>query len=64
VVIAKAQSAPGEPDYMLRVLARDLTAYQEFYDHALGALPGVLRLTSTLVMKRIGGQRSVPLCCG
>jgi DNA-binding Lrp family transcriptional regulator len=46
---------------MLRVLARDLTAYQEFYDQSLGTLPGVQRLTSTLVMKRIGAERNVPL---
>jgi DNA-binding Lrp family transcriptional regulator len=59
--VVEAERLFGEPDYMLRVLARDLTAYQELYDHALGALPGVQRLTSTLVMKRIGAQRSIPL---
>ena len=51
----------GEPDYLLRVLARDLTAYQEFYDQSLTALPGVQRLTSTLVMKRVRTERTVPL---
>jgi DNA-binding Lrp family transcriptional regulator len=59
--VVEAERLFGEPDYMLRVLARDLTAYQEFYDQVLGALPGVQRLTSTLVMKRIGAQRSIPL---
>jgi DNA-binding Lrp family transcriptional regulator len=59
--VVEAERLFGEPDYMLRVLARDLTAYQEFYDQALGALPGVQRLTSTLVMKRIGTERTVPL---
>ena len=59
--VVEAERLFGEPDYMLRVLARDLTAYQELYDQALGALPGVKRLTSTLVMKRIGAERAVPL---
>jgi DNA-binding Lrp family transcriptional regulator len=59
--VVEAERLFGDPDYMLRVLARDLTAYQEFYDQVLGALPGVQRLTSTLVMKRIGTERTVPL---
>ena len=59
--IVEAERLFGEPDYMLRVLTRDLAAYQEFYDRELGALPGVQRLTSTLVMKRVGTARTVPL---
>ena len=59
--IAEAQRLFGEPDYMLRVLTRDLTAYQELYDSVLSGLPGVQRLTSTLVMKRIGPPSSVPI---
>lgn len=59
--VIEAQRLFGDPDYMLRVLARDLTAYQEFYDATLVGLPGVQRLTSTLVMKRIGPDRTVPL---
>ncbi len=59
--VVEAERLFGDPDYMLRVLARDLTAYQEFYDQVLGTLPGVQRLTSTLVMKRIGAERTVPL---
>lgn len=61
VNVVEAERLFGEPDYMLRVLARDLTAYQEFYDGQLGALPGVQRMTSTLVMKRIGTAGRVPL---
>lgn len=59
--IIEAQRLFGEPDYMLRVLTKDLTAYQELYDTTLAGLPGVQRLTSTLVMKRIGEDRTVPL---
>jgi len=59
--VVEAERLFGEPDYMLRVLARDLSAYQEFYDRELGALPGVQRLTSTMVMKRVGTERSIPI---
>ncbi|BBY60944.1 Lrp/AsnC ligand binding domain-containing protein [Mycolicibacterium sarraceniae] len=59
--IVTAERLFGEPDFTLRVLARDLAGYQNIYDNELGALPGVQRLTSTLVMKRIGVDRSVPI---
>lgn len=48
-------------DYLFRVLARDLTHYQEIYDTRLGALPGVQRLTSTMVMRNFGGDGTVPI---
>jgi DNA-binding Lrp family transcriptional regulator len=59
--IVIAQRLFGEPDFMLRVLARDLAAYQDIYDNELGAMPGVQRLTSTMVMKRIGADGTVPI---
>lgn len=59
--VVEAERLFGEPDFMLRVLTRDLQAYQEFYDQELGSLPGVQKLTSTLVMKRVGSDRMLPL---
>lgn len=59
--VIEAERLFGDPDYMLRVLARDLTAYQQMYDETLVGLPGVQRLTSTLVMKHIGPDRTIPL---
>ena len=59
--IVAGQRLFGEPDYMLRILAADLAAYQQLYDTQLGSLPGVQRLTSTIVMKRIGSDGIVPL---
>jgi len=38
----------------------DLAAFQRLYDDKLGALPGVLRLNSTLVMKQIVQDRPLP----
>ncbi|GER22002.1 AsnC family transcriptional regulator [Zafaria cholistanensis] len=51
----------GEPDFLLRVRAVDLAAYQRFYDEVLVGLPGVEKLTSTIVMKNVkdGGQLPV-----
>lgn len=59
--IIEAQRLFGEPDHMLRVLTTDLASYQHLYDTTLSGLPGVQRLTSTMVMKRIGSDRIVPV---
>jgi len=59
--IIDAQRLFGDPDYMLHVVTRDLKAFQTLYDQSLSALPGVLRLTSTLVMKSIFQNRPLPL---
>ncbi|MFE4455085.1 Lrp/AsnC family transcriptional regulator [Streptomyces sp. NPDC056796] len=58
--VLQAQRLFGEPDYLLRVAAADLTAYQELYDQQLVRLPGVQRLTSTLVMKNVVDDRPLP----
>jgi DNA-binding Lrp family transcriptional regulator len=57
----QAQRLFGDPDYLLRVLTRDLTAFQQLYDDQLTTLPGVQRLSSTLVMKRLTENRGLPL---
>ena len=59
--IVLAQRLFGEPDYLLRVVAADLPAFQQLYDSDLTTLPGVQRLASTLVMKTVVGYRSLPL---
>jgi DNA-binding Lrp family transcriptional regulator len=59
--VFQAQRLFGDPDYLLRVIARDLAAYRELYDDRLAALPGVLRLSSTLVIKSVVEARPLPL---
>ena len=44
-----------------RKKARDLPACQKLYDDRLATLPGVQRLTSTLVMKSVVENRPLPL---
>lgn len=51
----------GDPDYLLRVIARDLLTFQQLYDERLATLPGVQRLSSTLVMKNLVDNRPLPL---
>lgn len=59
--VIQAQRLFGDPDYLLHVIARDLPAFQLLYDERLSALPGVQRLTSTLVMKTVVEDRPLPL---
>jgi DNA-binding Lrp family transcriptional regulator len=59
--IRQAQRLFGDPDYLLRVISADLPAFQELYDNRLATLPGVQRLSSTLVMKSVVENRPLPL---
>lgn len=59
--VLQAQRLFGDPDYLLRVIARDLPAFQTLYDEQLSALAGVQRLSSTLVMKSVVENRPLPL---
>ena len=59
--ITSAQRLFGDPDYILKVMAKDLNDYQKFYDTKLTSLPGVLRLRSTLVMKNLKPGAGLPL---
>jgi DNA-binding Lrp family transcriptional regulator len=58
--VLQAQRLFGDPDYLMRIVTADLTAYQELEDDVLSALPGVQRLNSTLVMKHIVNDRPLP----
>jgi DNA-binding Lrp family transcriptional regulator len=55
--IRHAERLFGDPDYLVRVATADLEAYQALRDERLATLPGVRRLTSTIVMKRIVDER-------
>jgi DNA-binding Lrp family transcriptional regulator len=59
--VVQAQRLFGDPDYLLRILTKDLAAYQVLEDDHLAALPGVQRITSTLIMKQIVNDRPLPL---
>ena len=59
--VLQAQRLFGDPDYLLRVTTRDLAAYRRLYDERLATLPGVQRLSSTLVMASVVENRPLPL---
>ncbi|NBA97618.1 Lrp/AsnC family transcriptional regulator [Pseudomonas sp. R5(2019)] len=58
--VVDAQRLFGKPDYLLHVITQDLPTFQKLYDERLSALPNVQRLTSTLVMKHVIQNRSLP----
>jgi DNA-binding Lrp family transcriptional regulator len=59
--IILAQRLFGDPDYLLQVITRDLSDFQELYDEKLSGMSGVQRLTSTLVMKTVVKDRALPV---
>lgn len=59
--IRHAERLFGDPDYLLRVVTANLDSYVTLRDETLAALPGVQRLTSTIVMKRVVTDRPLPL---
>lgn len=59
--VIQAQRLFGDPDYLLRIVTEDLSAYQRLEDDVLAALPGVQRLNSTLVMKQVVSDRPLPV---
>jgi DNA-binding Lrp family transcriptional regulator len=59
--VRHAERLFGDPDYLLRVATADLVAYQTLRDEKLATLPGVQRLTSTIVMKRVVDERPLPV---
>lgn len=59
--VTLAQRLFGDPDYLLRVVAADLPHFQQLYDDELSTLPGVQRLNTTLVMKKVVEERALPI---
>lgn len=59
--IIEAQRLFGDIDFLLKVVAADLPSYQRFYDEQLTSLPGVEKLTSTIVMKNLKAGAGLPL---
>lgn len=59
--VRHAERLFGEPDYLLRVATHDLHSYAALRDEQLATLPGVARLNSTIVMKRVVDDRPLPL---
>lgn len=59
--VITAERLFGDPDFLIRVVARDLADYQRLRDERLSTLPGVEKITSTLVMRSIVRDRPLPM---
>jgi DNA-binding Lrp family transcriptional regulator len=59
--VRHAERLFGDPDYLVRVATADIDSYQRLRDEKLATLPGVQRLSSTIVMKRVVDERPFPL---
>jgi Lrp/AsnC family leucine-responsive transcriptional regulator len=51
----------GVPDYVIRVLVADHTAYEAFYMHKMAELPGLARVNSQFTMKLVKGGGGLPI---
>jgi Lrp/AsnC family transcriptional regulator, leucine-responsive regulatory protein len=51
----------GDADYLLRVVAADLTAYQEFLMNKLTRVEGVASIKSSFALKRIAYRTALPV---
>ncbi|MEV0287417.1 MULTISPECIES: Lrp/AsnC family transcriptional regulator [unclassified Kribbella] len=58
--VVHAERLFGEPDYFIRVATADIAAFQKVRDEKLARLPGVLRMTSTIVMTKVVDNRPTP----
>jgi DNA-binding Lrp family transcriptional regulator len=59
--ILQAERLFGDPDYSLRVVAPDLQAFATLRDTIIATLPGIARVTSTIVMRQMVHNRPLPL---
>ncbi|QSX29903.1 MULTISPECIES: Lrp/AsnC family transcriptional regulator [Shewanella] len=51
----------GSHDYLLKIVARDLPAYERFVKKSLGSLPAIAGIESTLVLKQTFSRTALPL---
>lgn len=51
----------GGHDYLLKIVARDLLAYERFVKKSLGSLPYVAAIESTVVLKQTFSRSALPL---
>ncbi|MGY4395418.1 Lrp/AsnC family transcriptional regulator [Sphingomonas sp. UYAg733] len=51
----------GSVDFMLRVIAADIDAYEQFFFEKLSRLPGVQEINSTVALSEIKSTTAMPL---
>jgi Lrp/AsnC family transcriptional regulator len=51
----------GQTDFMLRIVARDIDAYERFFFEKLSKLPGIQEITSTVALSEIKSTTELPV---
>ncbi|OYZ14009.1 MAG: AsnC family transcriptional regulator [Sphingomonadales bacterium 28-64-96] len=51
----------GSVDFLLRVVAKDISAYERFFFEKLSRVPGIQEVTSTVALSEIKSTSSLPL---
>lgn len=60
-IVREAHMLSGESDYMLKCVARDLTAFQNFVLDSLTAAPNVASVKSFLTIRRAKREPGIPI---
>jgi DNA-binding Lrp family transcriptional regulator len=63
-IVREAHMLSGESDYMLRCVAKDLPAFQEFVTRQLAAAPNVATVKTFLTIRRAKREPGVPIVVG
>lgn len=59
--VMECSAVTGADDYLLKIVAKDLTSYQRFEKSVLGSLPCIASINSTLVLKQQLSRTRLPL---
>lgn len=62
--IVSCYSTTGEADYVIKVLVRDIHAYERFLHDVAFSLPGVTQMRSSVVLKEIKSEGGLPIEAG
>jgi Lrp/AsnC family transcriptional regulator len=51
----------GNIDFLLRIVAPDIEAYEKFFFERLSSLPGVQEITSSMALSEIKNTTQLPI---
>ena len=59
--IVSCYSTTGQADYVIKVLVRDIKAYEQFLHETAFKLPGVTHVRSSVVLKEVKAESRLPI---
>jgi Lrp/AsnC family leucine-responsive transcriptional regulator len=51
----------GSSDYQMRVVVKDLKAYEDFLRHKLTRIPGVSQITTSFALRSVAYRTALPM---